>query len=361
MLEIKVLRPLFSANLQRNRRKIMTLWLSAKSKNSNKTKEWGVSVLQRFTVQLFAGTPVSRGVFYLERKASFLFWLPDLRFLGNNLSVFPEGSWEGRVLVFHSHIRGCKGRSRGQSHQAADMKWRPQHYDTQCLTHRDGRWCDSADTLSGEKDRDAGRNLVRAVPSSPWTKRASAGDWSDLTLDQVSWPCGGHWNKIFLSSSLSTGKKYQRALYSLGTVESILTKKILPLSHLSPFSSTPRPHNQPCVVTPGLELHSPCVQLWTIHKATRRRDPAHFSHTVSVQFYWIRCDFSPVIDVPPDAFEENALLTRVYFVFASNLSRLSWMRPLALEDVWIDAGVRFLLSCENSAAQGIWWCQNPSG
>lgn len=36
--------------------------------------------------------------------------------------------------------------------------------------------------------------------------------------------------------------------------------KILPLSHLSQFCSSPRPHNQPCVVTPRLELQSPCVR-----------------------------------------------------------------------------------------------------
>lgn len=44
-----------------------------------------------------ADTPVSRGGLYLERKASFLLRLPDPRFLRNNLSVYPEGSWEARV------------------------------------------------------------------------------------------------------------------------------------------------------------------------------------------------------------------------------------------------------------------------
>lgn len=93
-------------------------------------------------------------------------------------------------------------------------------------------------------------------------------------------------------------------------------QKILPLSHLSPFSSTPRPNNRPCVVTPGLELHSPCVRLWTIHKTKRPCDPSHSSHTshtLAPQIYWIV--FSPVIDTPPDAADEDAPLTWLHFVF----------------------------------------------
>lgn len=171
-----------------------------------------------------------------------------------------------------------------------------------------------ADTLREENVRDTERNLVLIASSSPRAQRASAGDRTDLTLVQVSWPCGGRWNEIFLSSSLNTGKN-QWALYSIGTVESILSPKNPALSHLSPFSSSPRPHNQPCVVTPGLELHSPCVQLRTIHKANRPcDDPAHFSHTLFLQIYWIG-RISTVIDIPPDAVDEDTLLTWLHFVF----------------------------------------------
>lgn len=71
------------------------------------------------------------------------------------------------------------------------------------------------------------------VSSCPWAQRASAGDRTDLTLVQVSWPCGGRWNEIFLSSSLNTGKN-QWALYSIRTVESILSpKKSCPVPSVS--------------------------------------------------------------------------------------------------------------------------------
>lgn len=128
-------------------------------------------------------------------------------------------------LVFRSRIMGHKGRGIGQSHQAIDMRWWPQLYDTQ-----HAHSAKMADDLCKKRLSDVDRNLVLVVSSWPPPLprlRLSVPplrDWTDLTLVQVSWPCGGRWNEIFLSSSLSA-EENQWALYSVGTVESILSPK----------------------------------------------------------------------------------------------------------------------------------------
>lgn len=125
-------------------------------------------------------------------------------------------------------------------------------------------------------------------------------------------------------------------------------QKILPLSHLSPFSSTLRPHNRPCVVTPRLELHSPCVQLWTIHKTTGPCDPAHFSHTLAPQIYWIGRVFSPVIDTLPDAVAENTFLAFCVWQQLAHRNRDFGKISCWWCVNWRERGFdKMMLSCEN--------------
>lgn len=241
-------------------------------------------------------------------------------------------------LVFHLRIRGRKGRSKGQSHQAIRSETMiTALWYTMQRTHSAERADDvHVQTHLGEKGLGMWRGIWRLLcPVPPGLSAPPLGTGQ-------TWPwsrCRDHaadTETRYCSAPHSAEEKNQWALYRVGTVASILSpKKILPLSHLSPFSSTPRPHNRPCVVNPGLELHSPCVRLWTIHKTNRPCDPAHFSHTLSPQIYWIGRVFSPVIDIPPDAVDEDALLTWLHFVFDNS-------SPIVNETLEVSA----------------WWCVN---
>lgn len=171
-------------------------------------------------------------------------------------------------LVFHSRISGRRGRRKGQNHQAIDEMTKAIWYTMQ---HAHG--ADMADdmhvreTLRGDR---LGEELAACCVRFPRAQPASARDRTALTLVQVSGPCGWRWNKIFLCSSLNAGKKSMGFVQRRNRGKHSLTKKLLSLSHLSPFSSTPRPNNRPCVVTPGLELHSPCVRLDNCTKPSTR-------------------------------------------------------------------------------------------
>lgn len=149
------------------------------------------------------------------------------------------------------------------------------------------------DTLREDEVRDAGRGLLLLLVSSQPPPPPPGLSVSLLGSGQT-WPwsrCHDHAADAetrYSSAPHSTReKKNQWALYNGGTVESILSPKKnprpCPICLHSP--AVPRPHNRLCVVTPGLELHSPCVRPWTIHKANRPCDPAHFSHTSSRPIY----------------------------------------------------------------------------
>ena len=96
---------------------------------------------------------------------------------------------------------------------------------------------------------------------------------------------------------------------------SLTKKKCCPCPICLHSAALPDLTNRPCVVTPGLELHSPCVRLRTIHKTNRPCDPAHFSHTLARRFIELDVSSLPVIDIPPDAVDKDALLTRLRVVF----------------------------------------------
>lgn len=76
------------------------------------------------------------------------------------------------------------------------------------------------------------------------------------------------------------------------------------------------------MLTHGLELHSPCVQPWTIHKANSQANPPMFSHLAS-QIYWIGLATDNVlssIDITPDAVDECIILTCSSFEFGKQFA-----------------------------------------
>lgn len=213
------------------------------------------------------------------------------------------------------------------------MRW-PKVYDTQCSTLTVQRWqmiC-MCETHLGEALRGIGHLLCPVSPglSVPPLGTRQPWPWSrchDHAVDAET---------RYSSAPHSTQEKINGLCTASKQWKAFSHQKILPLSHLSPFSSTPRPNNRPCVVTPGLELHSPCVRLWTIHKTKRPCDPSHSSHTLAPQIYWIV--FSPVIDTPPDAADEDAPLTRLHFVFDNSSTII--IEKLNFDDVnWWELGL----------------------
>lgn len=113
--------------------------------------------------------------------------------------------------------------------------------------------------------------------------------------------------------------------------------KILSLSHLSQFCSSPRPHNQPCVVTPGLELQSPCV---------RTLD--------SIQSQ------PPVWSYPLSSHVIPAVLLNSNFDNCSPIVNERWSANwwFSLNDVELWEKDPLFVSCPQST-QGIWRCQIP--